>query len=234
VFNVAPNGAERRSAKPLKPASASSRRPSGSRAARRDASSPSEPMLPARLEPRYFSFFTLPPLLTDDSCQIAVLLETISLNLSSPPLSPDILRVSKAYLFLIPSTTSAARETIVGCVVTQRIDSAMAIARPGHGKQNDADGAPLTATLVVVDTDSGLFCDPRPLPTPLGIPRLFVPSAHRRQGIATRLLDAAAATFIHGCELSARLGDVAFTQPTSLGQAVMDKWGAGNVRIYHE
>jgi N-acetyltransferase len=93
---------------------------------------------------------------------------------------------------------------------------------------------PPTATLVPVDPDVGLFCHPQSLPTPLGIPRLFVPSEYRRQGIATKLLNAVLETFIHGCKLDPREGDVAFTQPTSLGRAVMDCWGGGNVRIYQE
>jgi N-acetyltransferase len=68
----------------------------------------------------------------------------------------------------------------------------------------------------------------------MGIPRVFVPSAFRRHGIALRLLDAAAATFVHGCPLSPRRGEVAFTQPTASGKALMEKWGGGGVRIYQE
>lgn len=91
-----------------------------------------------------------------------------------------------------------------------------------------------TQSLVAVDASSGLFCHPSPLPTPLGIPRLFVPSAHRRHGVATQLLSAAAATFIYGCPVDPTKGQVAFTQPTQGGCAVMEKWGKGFVRIYEE
>ncbi|KAG5220073.1 N-acetyltransferase ECO [Salix suchowensis] len=91
-----------------------------------------------------------------------------------------------------------------------------------------------TSRLIAVDTTSGLFCDPAPLPTPLGIPRIFVPSTHRRQGIASKLLSAAASTFIHGCPLDPSKGDVAFTQPTGDGNAVMRSWGGNGVRIYEE
>lgn len=82
--------------------------------------------------------------------------------------------------------------------------------------------------------DSGLFCSPAPLPTPLGIPRMFVSSAHRRKGIAQALLDATTRTFIHGCPLHPELGQVAFSQPTRAGRAVMENWGKGGVRIYEE
>ncbi|GLB40571.1 putative zinc-finger of acetyl-transferase ESCO [Lyophyllum shimeji] len=165
--------------------------------------------------------------------KITALLETINLTLSSPPLTPEILRESKAYLFLLQSS---GREKIAGCVIAQRISTAMAIATCAECEEatrssTDSTSQP-TATLVAVDTSTGLFCHPAPLPTPLGISRLFVPSAHRRQGIARHLLSAAADTFIHGCPLDPRKGHVAFTQPTGDGHAVMMKWGRGGVRIY--
>lgn len=166
------------------------------------------------------------------------LLETINLTLSSPPLSPDILRVSKAYIFLLPSSTASTREKIAGCVIAQRISTAMEIATPAEcdlACQSPSETASTpTAKLVAVDTSTGLFCHPAPIPTPLGIPRLFVPSAHRRQGIASHLLSAAAETFIHGCPLDPRKGQVAFTQPTGDGNALMVGWGRGGVRIYEE
>lgn len=179
--------------------------------------------------------------------QLSALLETIRLTLSSPPLSPSTLRDCKLYLFLLPSPSSVAREKIVGCVIAQHISTAMAISPPSNTTplssssstvpettSNDATVPPPTATLVAIDTSTGLFCHPSPLPTPMGIPRLFVPSAHRRLGIATSLLDAAVATFVHGCKLDPREGEVAFTQPTNSGQAVMQSWGKGGVRIYQE
>ena len=89
-----------------------------------------------------------------------------------------------------------------------------------------------SSTLVAVDSGMGIFCRPERLPTPMGIPRLFVASTHRRQGIASNLLTAAAKTFIHGYELDPGKGEVAFTQPTGDGKAVMVRWGGGGVRIY--
>ena len=144
------------------------------------------------------------------------------------------MRKSKLYLFLVPHQTKLGipREKIVGCVTAQHIETAMAIAtssceRTTHNEREAAE-------LVTVDTGMGIFCHPEPLPTPMGIPRLFVASTHRRQGIASKLLTAAARTFIHGYELDPRKGEVAFTQPTGNGKAVMLKWGGGGVRIYEE
>ncbi|KAF7311542.1 N-acetyltransferase ECO1 [Mycena kentingensis (nom. inval.)] len=170
--------------------------------------------------------------------KLTTLLETINITLSAPALTADILRESKAYLFLIPTITSAQREKIIGCVVASRIETAMAIASPDECaaacEAKDGPSPSPTAKLVAVDTSSGIFCHPTPLPTPLGIPRLFTSSAHRRQGVARHLLTAAADTFVYGCPLDPKKGQVAFTQPTGDGNAVMREWGAGGVRIYEE
>ncbi|KAF5382146.1 hypothetical protein D9615_004240 [Tricholomella constricta] len=171
--------------------------------------------------------------------KLTSLLETVNLTLSSPPLTPAILRESKAYLFLLPSSTTSSREKIAGCVIAQRISTAMAIASPAECEAvaqsaSDDTSKAEAPPLILVDTSTGLFCHPTPLPTPLGISRLFVPYSYRRQGIARHLLSAAAETFIHGCPLYPKKGQVAFTQPTGDGNAVMMEWGGGGVRIYEE
>ncbi|EPQ58377.1 hypothetical protein GLOTRDRAFT_120134 [Gloeophyllum trabeum ATCC 11539] len=167
------------------------------------------------------------------------LLETVNLSLSSPPLLPAALQASKVYLFLVPSAATSpttTREKIVGCVIAQRISTAMAVVTHSDPSTppTDPTSPNVPPHLITVDPTLGLFCDPTPLPTPLGIPRLFVSTSHRRQGIATHLLAAAARTFIHGCPLDPVKGEVAFTQPTSGGRAVMESWGRGGVRVYEE
>ena len=161
--------------------------------------------------------------------KLATLLDTINVSLSAPPLPPSVLRDSKVYLFLLPcpsKSTAATREKIVGCVLAQRISTAMAVAAP-------APPSPTHISLPLTPSTS-LLIHPAPLPTPLGIPRLFVPTSHRRLGIASHLLTAAATTFVHGCALDPRKGEVAFTQPTGDGAGVMAAWGGGGVRIYEE
>ncbi|PIL24164.1 hypothetical protein GSI_13917 [Ganoderma sinense ZZ0214-1] len=66
--------------------------------------------------------------------KLSVLLETIRLALSSPALSKAVLHKSKIYVFLAsaPGGPAPQREKIVGCVVAQRISSAMAIAHPSE------------------------------------------------------------------------------------------------------
>lgn len=61
-----------------------------------------------------------------------------------------------------------------------------------------------------------------------------MPAVYRRLGIANALLDAAAANFIHGCPLDPKKGEVAFSQPTAAGEAVMSSWGGGGVRVYED
>lgn len=181
--------------------------------------------------------------------KLTTLLETISLALSSPPLSSAVLQHCKIYLFLLSHSASAAslaREKIVGCVIAQRISTAMSIASdadisartsdpsssetsPGHSQVR----RPLH-TLIPVDTSTNLYVHPAPLPTPMGVPRLFVSSTHRRLGIASLLLTVAADTFILGCPLDPTKGEIAFTQPTGAGKAILEAWGKGGVRIYEE
>lgn len=203
--------------------------------------------------------------------------ETINIALSSPPLTPQTLNGSKAYLFLLaPSisvssgakSSSRGREKIVGCVIAQPIATAMRIIENvgtpvqeapteaetgsfrGAAWRDDTRETPLDESaatrrpstshtpskddLVTVDASTSLYCSPELLPTPLGIPRMFVPSAYRRLGIASRLLTAAAENFIHGVTLDPAKGEVAFTQPTASGKALMEKWGKNGARVYRE
>ncbi|KZT68173.1 hypothetical protein DAEQUDRAFT_757738 [Daedalea quercina L-15889] len=177
--------------------------------------------------------------------KLTLLLETMSLALSSPPLSPAVLKQCKIYCFLLPTTSTTSltpREKIVGCVIAQRISTAMAIATDADVAARTSTPAPGSTaparrplhTLIPVDTSTNLYVHPAPLPTPMGIPRLFVSSVHRRMGIAAHLLTAAANSFILGCPLDPTKGEIAFTQPTGAGKAVLEAWGKGGVRIYEE
>lgn len=109
-----------------------------------------------------------------------------------------------------------------------------------HLHQNSPEFRPPAARtfsnegLITVDASTSLFCSPEPLPTPLGIPRMFVSSSYRRFGIASRLLTAVAENFIHGIVLDPTKGEVAFTQPTASGKTLMEKWGKKGARIYRE
>ncbi|KAL5511687.1 IFM1 [Sanghuangporus vaninii] len=151
-------------------------------------------------------------------------LKTVNLALSAPDIPAPALKLCKAYLFLL-RTPGCSREKIVGCVVAQRITEAMEVATAAEVSKLENAGESL------VHVEGNLYCKPKELPTAMGIPRLFVSSAHRRKGIAKALLDGAARTFIHGCKLDPSKGEIAFSQPTSVGRTVMQKWGSGGISL---
>ncbi|KAL5529260.1 hypothetical protein ACEPAG_5245 [Sanghuangporus baumii] len=151
-------------------------------------------------------------------------LKTVNLALSAPDIPVPALKLCKVYLFLL-RTPRCSREKMVGCVVAQRISEAMEVATAAEVSKLENAGESL------VHVEGNLYCKPEELPTAMGIPRLFVSSAHRRKGIAKALLDGAARTFIHGCELDPGKGEIAFSQPTSMGRTVMEKWGSGGISL---
>ena len=51
----------------------------------------------------------------------------------------------------------------------------------------------------------------------LGVKLIWVSAAHRRRGLAHRMLDAARRNFAYGAVLKVPLGEVAFSQPTQDG-----------------
>ncbi|QRW03831.1 GNAT family acetyltransferase [Ceratobasidium sp. AG-Ba] len=167
--------------------------------------------------------------------------------LSAPPLPDEGLSDTKAYVMIVPGTppkssASTAKskgvprhtsERIVGCVVASRITKAMRVLEPNELESSNVQKSDLVC-VDIDDSKGNVYCDPTPLPATLGIPRLFVVPSHRRQGIANKLLDSAAKTAIWGCPLKPAGGQIAFSQPTASGRAVMKSWGGNDVRIYNE
>ncbi|GAB1522984.1 hypothetical protein RhiTH_006113 [Rhizoctonia solani] len=176
--------------------------------------------------------------------KVTMLLSTINKALSAPSLPGSGLSSSKAYLMIIPAKpklgaknkTLAKRpntERIVGCVVTTHITSAMRVIDSSELESSDVSKSNLVC--VDIDDSSGnVYCDPTPIPATLGIPRLFVVPSHRRQGIAQALLNAAAKTAVWGCPLDPTGGQIAFSQPTASGRAIMKAWGGDSIHIYDE
>ncbi|CUA68449.1 hypothetical protein RSOLAG22IIIB_03486 [Rhizoctonia solani] len=177
--------------------------------------------------------------------KVTILLSTMNKALSAPSLPESGLNSSKAYVMIVPGRSSklgtkdkplAKRsnvERIVGCVITTHIASAMRVI---DSTELETSGVS-KSDLVCVDIDDSrgnVYCDPSPVPATLGIPRLFVVPSHRRQGIAQALLNAAARTAIWGCPLDPTSGQIAFSQPTASGRAVMNAWGGRNIHIYDE
>lgn len=177
--------------------------------------------------------------------KVTILLSTINKALSAPSLPESSLSLSKAYVMIVPGSLSklgtknkplAKRsnvERIVGCVITTHITSAMRVIDSSELEASDVS----KSDLVCVDIDDSrgnVYCDPSPIPATLGIPRLFVVPSHRRQGIAQALLNVTARTAIWGCPLDPTGGQIAFSQPTASGRAIMKAWGGYNIHIYDE
>ncbi|KAL7419611.1 hypothetical protein Q5752_005523 [Cryptotrichosporon argae] len=164
--------------------------------------------------------------------KVTDILQTVDTVLSSPPLPPAIRAHCKVFLVTTsappPAKTakrqrpSGAKDTdrVVAVVVAQPIKWAMRVL-PADER---IEGA--------VDSGDGVFCDPTPLPTPLGIHRLFTIPSYRSLGLAQALLDAAARHTVYGCRFDALAGDVAFSQPTESGRRAMERWARGKVRVF--
>lgn len=82
--------------------------------------------------------------------QLSNLFYTINLSLSAPSLTPEVLKASKAYLFLLP-VPNTTRERIVGCVIAQRIVSAMNVI-PEPSKENER------CFSEAIHVDGGMYC----------------------------------------------------------------------------
>ncbi|GJJ74222.1 N-acetyltransferase [Entomortierella parvispora] len=80
---------------------------------------------------------------------------------------------------------------------------------------------------------SAIFCSTVPEPAICGINRIWVSKLHRRQKIASRLLEAVRDRFVYACKLEKT--DLAFSQPTSDGKALAQRYlGVDRFLVYIE
>lgn len=119
--------------------------------------------------------------------------------LSAATLPAEVREKCKVFLSVVGTR-------IVGVTVSQPIKHAMAVTE---------------------DSGDAVKCDPKRLPTPLGIHRVFTVPSFRGQGLAVAMLDAAAEHTVYG--RSFKPEETAFSQPTEGGRKVMRKWGVGRV-----
>ncbi|KAL7414022.1 hypothetical protein BDY24DRAFT_43707 [Mrakia frigida] len=170
--------------------------------------------------------------------KISALHSLIDTHLSAPSLPPHILSQTKTFVLLSSSTSSSrTKESILGACVVQQITTALRVLARSEvsSRREEGEGLVLVeADATGTDNDGGVFCDPTPLPTSLGIHRIHTSTLHQRQGVATILLDAACKFGIYGMEVKKEVDGVAFSQPTQSGQALMNGWGKGLVRVFVE
>ncbi|GAA5916432.1 ESCO family N-acetyltransferase [Sporobolomyces salmoneus] len=143
-------------------------------------------------------------------------METIDTELSSTPLTPEQLSESKLFIFVTPN------RKVVACAVVQRIQEAYRVVT-GQGEK-DQDGL---IQFGREEEDSGaIFCSSEPLPTLLGVHRIWTSTSSRRHGLASRLLDHMARRYLYACPIKQerRKEDVAFSQPTGKGKDLATRW----------
>ncbi|KAK8196892.1 ESCO1/2 acetyl-transferase-domain-containing protein [Phyllosticta capitalensis] len=131
-------------------------------------------------------------------------------NTSLPPFPSPAVAVAdryKAYLYIRGTKC-------VGLCLAERISSAY---RRGdvNRTSSSASTRPNTHILIIVSNKPPPTTDPSPLPAHLGISRIWTSSSHRRSGIASTLLSAAAQSFVYGSRVER--ATVAFSQPTDMG-----------------
>ncbi|KAK8243476.1 ESCO1/2 acetyl-transferase-domain-containing protein [Phyllosticta capitalensis] len=162
-------------------------------------------------------------------------------NTSLPPFPSPAVAVAdryKAYLYIRGTKC-------VGLCLAERISSAYrrgdvnrtsssASTSTKPKPKPNAPSASLSTTNTAVQTPTSSSSsptnpppttDPSPLPAHLGISRIWTSSSHRRSGIASTLLSAAAQSFVYGSRVER--ATVAFSQPTDMGARLAAWWVKG-------
>ncbi|KAI5479818.1 N-acetyltransferase [Pseudohyphozyma bogoriensis] len=159
--------------------------------------------------------------------RIKDLLSTIDRELSSTSLTDSQLAESKLFIFVTPQNKAIA------CAVVQRIKGAYRVT-PSLGSSPKSEKDEL---IRFGEEEGAVFCSPTLLPTTLGIHRIWTSSSHRRSGLASIVLEAAARRFIYGCPIARnkRATEIAFSQPTGAGMALARRWtGTDAFRVFVE
>ncbi|KAL1800717.1 hypothetical protein ACET3X_001059 [Alternaria dauci] len=103
----------------------------------------------------------------------------------------------------------------VGACLAERIWEAHKVLNStGLPEQEDGDAVVSQSSSISISTDSDSAT--------LGISRIWTSNQHRKNGIATRLLDSARSDFLYG--LNVEKAKVAFSQPTESGGNLARKW----------
>ncbi|GAA5821970.1 hypothetical protein JCM11251_004803 [Rhodosporidiobolus azoricus] len=155
-------------------------------------------------------------------------LSTIDTELSSTSLTPAQLALSKIFLFVTP------QRKVIAAAVVQRIQHAFEVVTSASEKK--AKGEEVEPELLRFGEEQGaIFCSPTPLPTLLGVQRIWTSTSARRSGLATLLLTHVAAKYVYGSPISEkkRRTEFAFSQPTGEGQRLARRWtGTERFRVF--
>jgi len=190
------------------------------------------------------------------SVQLNDVMDTIDTELSSTSLTPSQLDSSKFFLFLTPN------RKIVACAVVERIKEAYQVVPPPQSETqstSNEDEKRDEGLIKFGDDSSSIFCSyvsltlfpiplrsnspasyplncsPTPLPTILGVHRIWTSTSSRRSGLATKLLDHMARSYVYACPIGVgrRTFDVAFSQPTGKGMELARRWtGSREFKVF--
>ncbi|EON66984.1 hypothetical protein W97_06100 [Coniosporium apollinis CBS 100218] len=103
----------------------------------------------------------------------------------------------------------------VGLCLAERISEAHRVEEPN---EPNASAAVIGATAQSSSISASTGIDP----AMVGISRIWTSNSHRQKGIAARLLDCAAGSFLYGAKIPK--DEVAFSQPTESGAKLARRW----------
>ncbi|KAF9352487.1 N-acetyltransferase esco2 [Mortierella sp. AD094] len=183
--------------------------------------------------------------------KVKEVLQVVNKELGSVDFEPEQLDSCKVFLYV------SGKKKVIGCVIAERIKQGFEIISHANTKSAlppSASSEPLSEFSATDDSlppisttetisapssqrdhggGSAIFCSTVPCPAICGINRIWVSAHCRRQGIASRLLDAVRDRFIYACKLQKT--DLAFSQPTGDGKALARQYlGTDKFLVYVE
>jgi N-acetyltransferase len=159
----------------------------------------------------------------------------VNKELGSVEFDPEQLDSCKVFLYI------SGKKKVVGCLIAERIKEGFEIMTLSTELEGSLVESRASGVISMSTSGGGgggaegaaIFCSKVPQPAICGINRIWVSSQHRRQRIASRMLDAVRERFIYACKLEPK--DLAFSQPTSDGKALARQYlGTDRFLVYVE
>ncbi|KAF9124516.1 N-acetyltransferase esco2 [Mortierella sp. 14UC] len=161
--------------------------------------------------------------------KVKEVLDVVNKELGSVEFDPEQLDSCRVFLYI------SGKKKVVGCLIAERIKEGFEIMTLGEESERSLAES-RTSGVRSMNTSGGgaaIFCSKVPQPAICGINRVWVSSQHRRQRIASRMLDAVRERFIYACKLEPK--DLAFSQPTGDGKELARQYlGTDRFLVYVE
>ncbi|KAF9108609.1 N-acetyltransferase esco2 [Mortierella sp. AM989] len=160
--------------------------------------------------------------------KVKEVLQVVNKELGSVDFEPEQLDSCKVFLYV------SGKKKVIGCLIAERIKQGFEII--SHEESTSSPNTIETTPESAPFKDHGgsaIFCSSVSCPAICGINRIWVSAHCRRQGVASRLLDAVRDRFIYACKL--QKSDLAFSQPTGDGKALARRYlGTEKFLVYVE